>query len=125
MGLVYLGGLLLSLAAMLALDWRLRLFLFRSPCRAALVLACGLLFFLIWDVAGIRLGIFYRAETAIMTGILLAPDLPLEEAFFLTFLCYLTMVLFTTSLRWAESGTFWPPARSSAGTGNRPKEDLS
>lgn len=125
MGLVYLGGLLLSLAAMLAVDWRLRLFLFHSPLRAALVLACGLVFFLAWDIAGIGLGIFYRAETAIMTGILLAPDLPLEEAFFLTFLCYLTMVLFTISLRWAESGTFRPPVRATAGTGNIPKEELS
>lgn len=30
-----------------------------------------------------------------MTGIMLAPELPLEEAFFLFFLSYLTMVLFT------------------------------
>ena len=29
-----------------------------------------------------------------MLGIELAPHLPLEEAFFLAFLCYLTMVLF-------------------------------
>ncbi len=125
MGLIYLGGLLLSLAAMLALDWRLRLFLFHSPLRAALVLACGLVFFLAWDVAGIGLGIFYRAETPIMTGILLAPELPLEEAFFLTFLCYLTMVLFTVLLRWAESGTFRPPVRAAVGTGNTTKGDLS
>ncbi len=125
MGLVYLGGLLLSLAAMLALDWRLRLFLFHRPLRAALLLACGLIFFLTWDVAGIGLGIFYRAETTIMTGILLAPDLPLEEAFFLTFLCYLTMVLFTSLLRWAESGSFRPPARVATATGNMPNEDSS
>jgi len=30
-----------------------------------------------------------------MTGIMLAPQLPLEEAFFLLFLCYQTMILFT------------------------------
>ena len=30
-----------------------------------------------------------------MTGILLAPELPLEEPLFLAFLCYLTMVLIT------------------------------
>ncbi|MCY0903684.1 lycopene cyclase domain-containing protein [Arthrobacter sp. H14-L1] len=124
MGLLYLAGLVLSLAAMLALDWRLRLFLFHSPFRASLVLVCGLVFFLSWDLAGIGLGIFYRAETAIMTGLLLAPDLPLEEAFFLTFLCYLTMVLFTALLRWAESGSFRPPVRRTVGTGNTTKGDL-
>ena len=33
-----------------------------------------------------------------MTGIMLAPQLPLEEAFFLAFLCYQTMILFTGAL---------------------------
>ena len=28
-----------------------------------------------------------------MSGIVLAPEFPLEELFFLTFLCYLTMVV--------------------------------
>ena len=57
------------------------------------MLAAGLAFFLVWDLFGIGLEIFYRGETQFMLGIELAPHLPLEEAFFLAFLCYLTMVL--------------------------------
>jgi len=53
----------------------------------------GVLFLLAWDLLGIALGIFARGENPYMTGILLAPQLPLEELFFLTFLCYLVMVL--------------------------------
>jgi len=58
------------------------------------VLVVGVLFFLAWDLCGIGLGIFFRGETLFMTGLLLAPELPVEELFFLTLLCYLTMNLF-------------------------------
>ncbi|SDN03760.1 lycopene cyclase domain-containing protein [Cryobacterium flavum] len=93
MSVLYLLTLLVSLGGMVVLDWRFRLFFWRSPGRAALVLGIGVLFFLGWDLAGIGLGIFYRGETSLMTGVQLAPELPLEEFFFLTFLCYLTMNL--------------------------------
>ncbi|SEN47529.1 lycopene cyclase domain-containing protein [Cryobacterium sp. TMT1-3] len=93
MSVLYLLTLLVSLAGMIVLDWRFRLFFWRSPGRAAIVLGAGVLFFLAWDLLGIGLGIFYRGETELMTGLQLAPELPVEELFFLTFLCYLTMNL--------------------------------
>jgi lycopene cyclase domain-containing protein len=45
-------------------------------------------FFLLWDLAGLALGIFARGESPHMTGLLLAPELPVEEAVFLTLLSY-------------------------------------
>lgn len=93
MSLVYLGALLAALGAMALLDWRYRLFFWASPGRAAVVLGAGLVFFLAWDLLGIGLGIFRRGESDLMTGLHLAPELPVEELFFLTFLCYLTMNL--------------------------------
>ncbi len=78
----------------MVLDRRFRLFFWRGAVRAAVVLAVGLAFFLVWDLQGIRLGIFFRGETAITTGWLLAPELPLEEPFFLLLLCYLAMNLY-------------------------------
>lgn len=93
MNLVYLGALLFSLAGIVLVDVRHRLFLGRDPARALIVLAIGTAFFLLWDAAGIALGIFFRADGAFSTGILLAPELPLEEPVFLLFLCELTMVL--------------------------------
>lgn len=91
MGLVYLAALLVSLTGMVVLDRRFRLFFFVDAWRAAVVLVVGVAFFLVWDLVGIDLGIFFRGETEIMTGIQLAPELPLEEVFFLVLLCYLTM----------------------------------
>jgi lycopene cyclase domain-containing protein len=87
----YLLALLVSLTGMIVLDRRFGLFFWRAPRVAAVVLVVGVLFFLAWDVVGIATGIFYRGETAFMTGLLVAPELPIEEVVFLTFLCYLFM----------------------------------
>lgn len=91
MGFAYLVALGISLFGMVTLDRRFRLFFWRSPKAAAIVLLTGVALFLVWDLAGISQGIFFRGETDFMTGIQLAPELPLEELFFLTLLCYLTM----------------------------------
>jgi lycopene cyclase domain-containing protein len=87
----YLLVLLVSLGGMVLIDRRFGLFFWRHAGRGALVLGLGVLFLLAWDLFGIGAGIFYRGETALMTGVQLAPEVPIEELFFLTFLCYLTM----------------------------------
>jgi lycopene cyclase domain-containing protein len=92
---IYLLILLALLGCMVAIDARFRLFFFARPRAAAIVMLVGLAFFLIWDGVAIAGGIFLHRESALMTGIMLAPQLPLEEAFFLLFLCYQTMILFT------------------------------
>lgn len=98
MSFVYLAALLVSIGSMVLLDRRFRLFFWRAPGRAAAVLAIGTAFFLVWDLAGIGLGIFFREVNTISTGVLLAPHLPVEEVVFLVFLCYLTMVLYSGCL---------------------------
>ena len=91
MSLLYAAALLVSIGGMAVLDHRFRLFFFADPRRAAVVLAVGVAFFLAWDLAGIALGVFFRGQTPYMTGLLLAPELPVEEVLFLVLLCYLTM----------------------------------
>ena len=99
MGVVYLAALLLSLGCMLLLDWRFRLFFWRDAVSAGVVTVVGLVFFLVWDVAGIANGIFLRGDAAIATGLLLAPELPIEEPVFLLFLVVCTMVIYTGATR--------------------------
>ena len=53
----------------------------------------------VWDVAGIAGGIFFRGESAIATGIVLAPELPIEEPVFLLFLVVCTMIVYTGAVR--------------------------
>jgi lycopene cyclase domain-containing protein len=94
MGLIYLAALLVALFGMVMLDRRFRLFFWADARRAAVVLVVGLAFFVTWDLFGIGLGIFFRGETAFMTGLQVAPELPVEELFFLTLLVYVTMNLY-------------------------------
>ena len=99
MGFVYLALLLMTLGCMLLLDRRFRLFFWRDAVSASVVTVTGLAFFLIWDVAGIAGGIFFRGEAAVATGIVLAPELPIEEPVFLLFLVVCTMVVYTGAER--------------------------
>lgn len=96
---MYLAALLGGIGCMLLLDWRFRLFFWRDAVAAAIVTAVGVAVLLAWDVAGIALGIFVRGDAAIATGIVLAPELPLEEPVFLVFLVLCTMVLYTGAMR--------------------------
>jgi lycopene cyclase domain-containing protein len=96
-GFSYLIALGVALTGMVVLDRRFRLFFWRDARRAAIVLPAGVLFFLIWDVFGIALGIFFRGQTEFMTGVLVGEELPLEEVFFLTLLCYNTMNVYTAA----------------------------
>jgi len=99
MGAVYLAILLATLGCMLLLDWRYRLFFWRDAVSASIVTVAGLAFFLLWDIAGIAGGIFFRGEAVVATGIVLAPELPIEEPVFLLFLVVCTMVVYTGAMR--------------------------
>jgi len=95
----YLAVLLFSLTGLALIDYRYRLAFFENRMRAAAAVFLPVLFFLLWDAAGIVLGIFFRGQTAHLTGILLAPELPLEEPLFLVLLCYTTLILFLSIRR--------------------------
>ena len=91
--LAYLATLALGSGCMGLVDRRWRLVLWSDAPRALAVIGAGLVLFLAWDVTALRLGLYHRGESAGMTGVEVAPDLPLEEIFFILFLCYLTLVL--------------------------------
>ncbi len=91
-GLAYLGALLVSLGGLALLDRAHRLAFWSDWRRSAWCVGIGVVGFLLWDGAGLLLGIFARGDSPHMTGLLLAPELPVEEAFFLTLLCYLALL---------------------------------
>ena len=91
-GFTYLGALVLSIVAMALIDVRWRLAFRRAPVASAVAVGAGTLVLLAWDLAGIGFGVFFRGDSPWATGVLLAPELPLEEPVFLVFLCYLSLV---------------------------------
>ena len=112
----YLAALAVALTGMVLLDRRFGLFFWRDARRATITLVVGVVFFLVWDLGGILLGIFFRGQTDFMTGLLIGPELPIEEVFFLTLLCYNTMNAYTAAGDWLDGR--WsrrastPPAES-------------
>jgi len=98
-GLAYLAALIVSSACLLLVDRRFRLFYWRDVRSALIVTVIGLGALLVFDASAIALKLFYRGESAGDTGIVLAPELPLEEPIFLWFLVLCTMVIYTGAER--------------------------
>lgn len=99
---LYLAAIVLSAAGIAVIDARFRLAAFAAPGRTAAAVGIGVAFFLAWDAVGILTGVFLKGDSALFLGIDLAPHLPLEEVFFLTFLSYLAMVLWAAAMRLTE-----------------------
>ena len=98
-GATYLSGLIFSLVGLGLLDWRFRTAFTINKKAAAFAILIPTIFFVLWDVAGIAMGIFFRGDTSHLTGIVLAPEFPIEELFFLLLLNYTALTLFTTVTR--------------------------
>jgi lycopene cyclase domain-containing protein len=92
LSLVYLGLLLFSIGGLAALDFKYQLAIAKTKRYLCMILV-PVAFFLIWDLAGISLGIFFRGDAPYLTGILLSEELPLEEVFFLVLLSYSALLL--------------------------------
>lgn len=92
MSFLYLIGLMLAIAGLALLDYRHKL-AFAKNARHICLILISLAFFLTWDYAGISLGIFFRGETQLLTGLLISEELPLEEVFFLILLSYNALLL--------------------------------
>ena len=100
MGWLYLGSLVLSVCGLGLLDYRHRLAIFDGQLiRTLITVAVGVVFFLGWDLAGIAHGVFFRGAGPYMTGVLIAPELPVEEVLFLTLLCYVLLLTYLTAAR--------------------------
>lgn len=118
-GLAYLGALLVSIGGIALLDRAHRLAFWSDWRLSAACVGLGVAGFLAWDVAGLALGIFARGDSPHMTGILLAPELPVEEVGFLTLLCYTALAAWRAFDRWVAERRGEAPgaSRSSSGSG--------
>lgn len=90
---LYLLLLLISIGCLLLLDRRFGLFWWRDARAAAVTMLLGVAFFLVWDVLGVWLGIFFTGQTEFLLGLELAPDVPVEEPVFLVLLMQSAMTV--------------------------------
>ena len=96
---LYLLAILVSAAGMALIDRRFRLAFWAARGRTVATVAIGVAFFLAWDAAGITTGVFVKGDSPLYTGVVLAPELPVEEVFFLAFLSYLAVLCWAAALR--------------------------
>ncbi|MDQ4491251.1 lycopene cyclase domain-containing protein [Sinomonas sp. ASV486] len=97
--MAYLTLLIAAAAGTAVLDARLHLAFWRDPRAAAVTVAAGTVFFLAWDLAAIAAGVFRHGSSPLMTGVMLGPELPLEEPVFLAFFSYTAVVLYAAAGR--------------------------
>ena len=84
----YLASLVISILGMVLLDRRHQLVFFKHAQASLITMAIGIAFFAVADLAGIALRIFFRGSSPYLSGLVIAPEFPIEELFFLTLLCY-------------------------------------
>lgn len=96
---LYLLAILVSTAGIALIDRRFRLAFWFARGRTLATVAIGVAFFLAWDAVGILSGVFVKGDSALYMGVVIAPELPLEEVFFLAFLCYLALVCAGAGMR--------------------------
>lgn len=94
MNWAYLAALAVSLGGLAVLDRRFSLALWNRPGVTALTVAVSVAVFVVWDVLGIALGIFFRGTGEVQTGLVVGPEFPVEELIFLTLLNYLAILLY-------------------------------
>ncbi len=101
--ILYLLALTISILGMGLIDYKHKLALFYQPLRTIITLAVAVVVFLIWDLVGIAMGIFFRGEGPYLTGITIAPELPIEEVFFLILLSYTILIAYLGFKQWRRN----------------------
>lgn len=93
----YLLILVISLSGLVALDrhWKLVYFAKSAHSRYATLATVATLgiFFVIWDITGILLGIFWTNPRYTIGLNLFTPNLPIEELLFLSLLVYVSLLV--------------------------------
>lgn len=90
---LYIASLITTLICLGAIDRHHSLVFFKDAHRAIRVFGVSLGVFIVWDVLGIVLDIFFIGQTKVLTGIQLGPEFPIEELFFLSVLIYSALII--------------------------------
>lgn len=94
MNWLYLSALIISFSGMAVIDRRYSLAFFEDSRRTFLTVLFSVGVFVVWDIVGIALGIFYSGNAPYMLRLYLGPEFPIEELVFLVFLTYFTLVVY-------------------------------
>ena len=90
----YLLSLMAAIGCLVLIDRRYKLAFFYDVRCTAYTLGTSIVLFIVWDLLGIHLDIFYRGASDVLLPFNLLPNFPLEEIFFLFLLTYVTLIVY-------------------------------
>ena len=90
----YLSGLMIALGCLSLIDRKLKLAFWYDARISLQTIAATVGIFVVWDLLGIALGIFYSGGSAYSLPFMILPEFPIEELFFLVLLSYTTLLLY-------------------------------
>lgn len=91
---LYLAGLVFAISCLTLVDWKYKLTWFYQAKRTAVTLGAAIGMFIVWDVLGIQLGIFFHGGSPYALPFRIAPEFPIEELFFLYLLTYVALLVY-------------------------------
>jgi lycopene cyclase domain-containing protein len=100
MMLAYLTSLIVSITGLATLDRRFKLAFWHNKKQTLLTLFGAVAIFIVWDILGFLLGIFFHGNSPFSLPFTIAPEFPLEELFFLILLCYSALIIYRGAHVW-------------------------
>lgn len=98
----YLLALILTIACVGLVDYRYKLAFFKDRRRTIVTIVPSILVFTLWDIIGIRLGIFFHGDSHYALGHRITPNFPFEEIFFLFLLSYVSLIIYLGVVKYAD-----------------------
>lgn len=96
----YLAALVVSISCLMLTDYRYKLAFWYDQRRSAITISIVMAVFILWDIIGIKLGLFFKGNSQYMLPFEILPEFPLEELFFLFLLAYVSLLLYRGANRW-------------------------
>jgi lycopene cyclase domain-containing protein len=90
----YLVLLSAVIGCLVLIDRKWKLAFYHQAGRTALTLGMALWLFVVWDIFGIKTGIFFHGGSPYTLPLRIIPEFPVEELFFLFVLTYSALLLY-------------------------------
>lgn len=98
---LYFASLLATIGCLVLVDWRYKAALFSDVWRTTITIGVTMSLFIIWDLLGIHLDIFFSGNSAFALPFMIVPNFPVEELLFVFVLSYVTLLIYLgAKARW-------------------------
>lgn len=102
----YILGVCIGISGLAIIDHRYKLAFWHNGRQTLKTIGTAMGVFIVWDVLGIILGIFFHGQSSYSLPFTIAPEFPLEELFFLFLLTYSALIIYRGVSKWRTPTSF-------------------